>query len=96
MLGLYWSTVTLCTLPYTYVYLINKLELVQRRFTKCVKAFGQILYAECPDRLNAAETCEIGPYYDCLYYSGCFIFIVTVFFMSLIVRPAILEVTIFG
>jgi len=59
ILGSYWSR------PYNspiwsprYVYLKDKLESVQRRFTKRLKSFGHISYAERLDRLKA-ETLEL-------------------------------------
>jgi len=41
-----------------YVYLKDKLELVQHRFTKCLKGFGHISYAAHIDCLKA-ETLEL-------------------------------------
>jgi len=41
-----------------YVYLKDKLESVQRRFTKRLNGFGHISYAARPDRLKA-ETLEL-------------------------------------
>jgi len=41
-----------------HVYLIDKLESVQGRFTKRLKGFGHISYAARPDRLKA-ETLEL-------------------------------------
>ena len=59
ILGSYWSR------PYNspiwsprYVYLKDKLESVQRRFTKRLKSFGHISYAARLDRLKA-ETLEL-------------------------------------
>jgi len=59
-----------------YACLINKLESVQRRFTKRLKGFGRMPYAERLDRLNAEtlelrRVSEIGSYdtirYDTVY-----------------------------
>ena len=82
-----------------YVYLKDKLESVQRRFTKRLNGFGHISYAARPDRLKA-ETLELKRWKSDLtrmfsiIRRFLLILIVTAYSMSLTVSPFTLVVII--